>query len=128
MTMITTYRPERTTERIVSACIELARRRRYCDLTMTDLCEASGMSERRIRQAFADCLGTSPMLYLRRVALQAVRHALYENPFERDAVTRAASDFGFTHLSRFAGHYRALFDETPSTTLARARQSALVAV
>ena len=36
-----------------------------------------------------------------------------------DAVTRAVSDFGFWHLGRFAGQYRALFGEPPSGTVAR---------
>jgi len=35
-------------------------------------------------------------------------------------VTRVATDFGFAHLSRFAGHYRAAFGESPSTTVRRA--------
>ena len=56
-----------------------------------------------------------------RAALREVRRALLDGPFARDPVTRAASDFGFWHLSRFAGQYRALFGESPSETVARAR-------
>ena len=32
-------------------------------------------------------------------------------------MTDVALDIGFEHLGRFAGHYRALFGELPSTTL-----------
>ena len=66
----------------------------------------------------------SPTAYLRVAALLEVRRALTEDPSARDAVTRAASDFGFWHLGRFAGHYRALFGESPSETVARARTRA----
>ena len=58
---------------------------------------------------------------MRLAALREVRRSLIEQPHNRDAVTRAASDFGFWHLSRFAGHYRAVFGESPSETVMRAR-------
>lgn len=32
-------------------------------------------------------------------------------------MTEIAVDLGFDHLGRFAGHYRGLYRETPSTTL-----------
>ena len=90
----------------------------YQSVTLAGLCGAAGVSERRLRQAFYECFGLSPTAYLRIAALNQVRHALVEGPPRRDAVTRAASEFGFWHLSRFAGQYRALFGESPSTTLA----------
>ena len=79
------------------------------------------------------CFGTTGPRRLQRLprrvtdSLPASRGAprgaaeLLDAPAMRDAVTRAASDFGFWHLGRFAGQYRALFGEAPSTTLARAR-------
>ena len=90
----------------------------YQSVTLAGLCGAAGVSERRVRQAFYDCFGMSPTAYLRIAALNEVRRELVEGPPMHDAVTRAASDFGFWHLSRFAGQYRALFGESPSTTLA----------
>jgi AraC-like DNA-binding protein len=63
----------------------------------------------------------SPTAFLRFAALCEVRRALLDDPFARDPISRAASDFGFWHLSRFAGHYRALFGESPSDTVANAR-------
>ncbi len=104
--------------RVVRACEEFAAARRYQSVTLAALCGAAGVSERRLRQAFYECFGMSPTAYLRIAALNEVRHALIEGAPRRDAVTRAASDFGFWHLSRFAGQYRALFGESPSTTLA----------
>jgi AraC-like DNA-binding protein len=59
----------------------------------------------------------SPTAYLRVAALNAVRRDLVEGPRLRDAVSHAATDWGFWHLSRFAAQYRALFGESPRHTL-----------
>ena len=105
--------------RVVRACEDHAARARYQGVTLADLCVASGASERWVRHAFHDCYGMSPTSYLRVIALHEVRHALLHGSPGHDTVGRAASDFGFWHLSRFAAQYRALFGESPSTTLGR---------
>jgi AraC-like DNA-binding protein len=110
--------------RIARACEDHAARARYHGVTLADLCVAAGASERRVRLAFYDCYGMSPTAYLRVAALHEVRRALMEGPPVRDAVSRAACDFGFWHLSRFAGQYRALFGESPSATLDRRSHAA----
>lgn len=113
----------RNSVRIARACEERAAAARYQGLTLADLCAASGVSERRVRQAFYESYGMSPTAYLRVAALYEVRKTLLLGPPTRDAVSRAATDFGFWHLSRFAGQYRALFGESPSATLARRSQA-----
>ena len=110
--------------RIVQACVQYAASVQYQGVTLSDLSAAARVSERRVRDAFNDCHGMSPTTYLRTAALREVRRTLLGGPFGRDPVTRAASDFGFWHLSRFAGQYRALFGESPSETVARARMRA----
>ena len=105
--------------RVVRACEDHAARARYQGVTLADLCVASGASERWVRHAFHDCYGMSPTSYLRVIALHEVRHALLHGLPGYDTVGRAASEFGFWHLSRFAAQYRALFGESPSTTLGR---------
>jgi AraC-like DNA-binding protein len=109
---------------IARACEERAAAARYQGVTLADLCAASEVSERRVRQAFYESYGMSPTAYLRIAALYEVRKALLLGPPTRDAVSRAASDFGFRHLSRFAGQYRALFGESPSATLDQRSQAA----
>ena len=110
--------------RIVRACVQYASSVQYQGVTLSDLSGVAGVSERRVRDAFSEWHGTSPTAYLRAAALREVRRRLLEGPFVRDPVTRAASEFGFWHLSRFAGQYRALFGESPSETVARARTRA----
>jgi len=104
--------------RIVRICEDYAADVSSQGVTLRDLCTASGASERRVRHAFYECYDMSPTAYLRMVALNDVRHELLDQPPERDAVSRAACDHGFWHLSRFAGQYRALFGELPSDTVA----------
>jgi AraC-like DNA-binding protein len=112
------YRSARlTSAKIARACEDYARKWRYQNVTLADLCEASGMSERRVRSAFYECYQMSPTAYLRVTALNAVRRELIEGPYLRGAVSRAATDWGFWHLSRFAAQYRALFGESPIHTL-----------
>ena len=106
-----------TSAKIVRTCEEYARKGRYQDVTLAALCEASGVSERRVRSAFSECYHMSPTAYLRVAALNAVRRELVEGPRLRNAVSHAATDWGFWHLSRFAAQYRALFGESPRHTL-----------
>ncbi|MGO9158459.1 helix-turn-helix domain-containing protein [Mycobacterium sp.] len=106
-----------TSAKIARTCEDYARKWRYQNVTLADLCEASGVSERRVRSAFYECYQMSPTAYLRVAALNAVRRELVEGPRLRDAVSRAATDWGFWHLSRFAAQYRALFGESPRHTL-----------
>ena len=105
--------------RIVHACEATAAEARYQDVTIADLAAASRVSERSVRNAFAKTYGMSPTAYLRVVALGEVRRALSVAPPSTDAVTRAASDYGFWHLGRFASYYRTLFGESPSATFAQ---------
>ena len=106
-----------TSVKIARTCEDYARKWRYQNVTLAALCEASGVSERRVRSAFYECYQMSPTAYLRVTALNAVRRELVEGPQQRGAVSRAASDWGFWHLSRFAAQYRALFGESPRHTL-----------
>lgn len=118
-------RPARSSSRqIVWACVQYAATVQYHCVTLSDLSDSAGVSERRVRRAFSECLDISPTAYLRTAALVEVRRALLEPTTVRNAVTRAATEFGFWHLSRFASQYRAAFGESPSETVARARAAA----
>jgi len=118
-----TTRAHNNSVRIVRACEQYAAEMSYQNVTLADLCRVADSSERRVRRAFYECYNMSPTAFLRIAALNEVRHLLLENHPARDAVSRSASEFGFWHLSRFAGQYRALFGETPSMTLAHETQN-----
>jgi AraC-like DNA-binding protein len=73
----------RTSVKIARACEDYARQGRYQNVTLADLCEASGVSERRVRSAFYECYQMPPTAYLRVTALNAVRRELVEGPHLR---------------------------------------------
>ena len=86
-------------------------------LQISQLCNATGVSERSLRNACHAVCGTSPKRYLTRRRLEAVRDALAQADPEQATVTRIATEFGFFELGRFAGMYSSVFGERPSETL-----------
>jgi AraC-like DNA-binding protein len=114
---------QRSTLEIIEQAEAYARARRYQSVTIAELCDAVGASERRLRYAFTDSYGMSPTAYLRVRALHSARERLSQGDVHQ-TVTQTATDFGFWHLGRFSGQYRTLFGESPSDTLAQARPAA----
>ncbi len=86
-------------------------------ISLSQLCNATGVSERSLRNACYAVCGTSPKRYLVRCRMEAVRRALATARPGDATVTRIATDHGFFELGRFARAYSALFGETPSQTL-----------
>jgi transcriptional regulator GlxA family with amidase domain len=84
---------------------------------MAQLCDATGVSERSVRNACHAVCGMSPKRFLMRQRMEAVRQALVSAGPGRSTVTRIATDHGFFELGRFAATYTALFGERPSETL-----------
>ena len=87
--------------------------------TVPDLCERLHVSRRTLQYAFETVVGTSPVVYLRTLRLNAVRRDLRSG--RAATVQDAAARHGFWSLSQFGSDYRRQFDERPSQTLARAR-------
>lgn len=86
---------------------------------MSELVDASGVSERTLQDAFWRHRGKTPGQFARELRLDRVRRALIEQPGNDDSVTKIALRFGFTHLGRFSRSYADRFGEYPSETLAR---------
>lgn len=87
---------------------------------VADLSLMVGVSERTLRAAFQDVIGTSPKRYAITLRLSAARAALSNADPETTTVTDIATTFGFYELGRFAGRYRHTFGEVPSQTLRHA--------
>jgi AraC-like DNA-binding protein len=86
-------------------------------ISMAQLCDVTGVSERSLRNACHAVCGTSPKRYLTRRRMEAVRRALATAHPGEATVTRIATDYGFFELGRFAATYTSLFGERPSETL-----------
>ena len=89
--------------------------------TVPDLCAAFHVSRRTLQYAFEEVVGSSPVIYLRCLRLNAVRRDIISGTAL--TVQDAAAVQGFWSLSQFASDYRRLFGERPSDTLMRARRS-----
>lgn len=90
------------------------------DISLADIARAAYVTPRAIQLAFRRQLGTTPLAYLRLVRLEQVHQQLRDaRPGDGTSVTRTAVDWGFANPGRFAEHYRAVYGELPSHTLAR---------
>ena len=88
-----------------------------------DLCGATGVSERTLRDAFLEQCGMWPIRYLKLRRVHQARRALRCAAPETTSVKAVAMDNGFWDLGRFAVEYRRLFGESPSATLRAARHA-----
>jgi AraC family ethanolamine operon transcriptional activator len=86
-------------------------------VSIANLCQVVGVSERSLRNAFYDVRGMSPKRCAVRARLVEVRRALSDAHGARGAVTTIATDYGFFELGRFARTYKDVFGESPSATL-----------
>jgi AraC-like DNA-binding protein len=87
-------------------------------VTVSELCEAAGVSWRTLDRAFKEKLGASPKRCISGVRLQGVRGELLKaDPEVR--VTDIANEWGYWHMGDFAMNYRHEFGELPSTTRAK---------
>jgi AraC-like DNA-binding protein len=109
-----------TQGRIVRIAEDYALARGGDRLHMTDLCGATGVSERSLEYAFKAIMGMTPTAYLTRVRLHRVRKALQAAPRASTTVSAEALNNGFWHFGDFSRAYRDSFGELPSETLRRA--------
>jgi AraC family ethanolamine operon transcriptional activator len=84
---------------------------------VTDLCVASGVSERTLEHAFQKVMGMSPVAYLTRLRLHRVRKALRMATHGSTTVSAQALNWGFWHFGDFSRAYKNCFGELPSETL-----------
>jgi TolB-like protein/AraC-like DNA-binding protein len=96
-------------------------RLRLCDrISLADIVEHCGISERTLNDHFRKFVGRSPMRHLRSLRMAAIREALLSGSSPR-LVTELAQQYRFEHFGRFADQYRKQFGELPSATLGRTR-------
>ena len=89
--------------------------------TVSLVAKRLGVSLRTLELGFREYRRSTPAQFLRRMRLEAARTQLLAAE-AATTVTSVALANGFPHLARFAGYYRAAFDEYPSETLNRSRR------
>jgi len=105
----------------IRAAEEYMRAYAHLPLTLGDICQAAGVNVRTLLHTFQKKRGHSPMDFLRRLRMEAVRNALL-HPDLQTSVTREAANWSFLHFGRFAHDYRERYHELPSETLRQARK------
>ena len=91
----------------------------HSSLTLKELCETTGVSERTLQYAFLEGFGLSPQQFIKRVrlceAFKKLRRAKEGDTF----IGEVAEELRLSHPGQFAKDYREFFGELPSETLAR---------
>lgn len=87
-------------------------------ISIADVAAEAGVSVRALQVAFRRYRGTSPKALLKASRLERARARLLSGAPETTVGT-AASQAGYSHLSRFAADYKQRFGETPRDTLRR---------
>ena len=77
----------------------------------------TGVSPRTLEYAFRDCLGISPLQYIKARRLAAARRLLLDAASGETRVSDIAEACGFNHQGHFARDYSSQFLELPSQTL-----------
>jgi AraC-like DNA-binding protein len=85
--------------------------------TAADLATIAGVGVRVLQESFRRHVGMPPLAYLRRLRLDHVHAELSRADPWKVTVGEVAYRWGFTHLGRFAGAYRARYGVSPSQTL-----------
>ena len=110
-------RPQFSRGRVIARTLQLIEANEGQPLFIDDLCRATQVSERTLRNIFHEFFGVGPMRLLKVRQLREIRAALLRADPQRDTVTRIAARFGIWDFSLFARNYKALFGESPSKTL-----------
>ena len=87
---------------------------------MADLCRATGVSERTLRNVFHHHFGVAPHAYLTLTRLSRV-HAAIRRAKPVETISTICADFGIWDCGRFAQHYLQMYGRFPSEDLAERR-------
>lgn len=91
-------------------------------LTMREITEIAGVSERALQIGFRRFLDTTPRAFLEKVRLENAHRDLTGAPGGQ-SVTEVATKWGFMHLGRFSGLYRRSYGVSPSDSLRRSSKA-----
>jgi AraC family transcriptional regulator, ethanolamine operon transcriptional activator len=103
--------------RVIGNAIALMEARQGEPLYVDDLCRATSVSERTLRNVFHEYFGVGPMRLLKARQLLEIRNALLAADPAHDTVAKIAASFGIWDFDLFARNYKALYGESPSETL-----------
>ena len=89
----------------------------HTGIGLTDIAAAIHVTPRTVQYMFNRHLDTTPLTYLRRVRLDHAHRDLAAADPMSDTVTEIAARWGWMHPGRFSVAYKAMYGESPSSTL-----------
>jgi AraC-like DNA-binding protein len=107
--------------RTVKRALDAMHAEPWRQFTVAELASIAGVGVRVLQDAFRRHVGLPPLAYLRRLRLDEVHAELTRSDPWQVSVSEVAYRWGFTHLGRFAGAYRARYGVPPSKTLRGSR-------
>lgn len=102
---------------LISKVLELINDAGAWTMSVPELANEVGVSQRTLLTAFREQLGITPQSYLIAHRLHLARQSLMESATHPITVAAVAAKFGFFDLGRFAGRYLTMFGEHPSETI-----------
>lgn len=87
------------------------------DVSINDIAAAVHLTPRAVQYLFRRQLGTTPTEYVRRIRLHRAHQELLASDRSSTTVSEIAQRWGFAHTGRFAVLYRAVFGQSPHSTL-----------
>jgi AraC-like DNA-binding protein len=87
------------------------------DISVLDLVNNSGVSQRTLEYAFLDRFAITPQQYLNALRLHRVHLQLLSSHQRATTVEEVAQQHGYTQSGHFAQAYRAIYGQLPSRTL-----------
>ena len=110
-------RPRCSRSRVIAKALALIEAHEGEALFVQDLCRATRVSERTLRNVFQEYFDVGPMRLLKVRQLREIRAALLAADASQKTVATIAASFGIWDFSSFTRNYKALYGETPSATL-----------
>ena len=110
-------RPRHSKRDIVRRCKAFLEENEDQPVRLADLVAASQVQERELRSTFNAYFGLPPARFLQLRQYHRIRRALKKADVGTESVTDILLRHGIYEFGRFAGRYRRIFGELPSTTL-----------
>jgi AraC-like DNA-binding protein len=107
---------------VVLEAERIFRERATTGTTVSEVAMELGVSVRSLQAGFREARQTTPSAFLRRARLDAA-HRAFRLADPTISVTDVALTLGFAHMGRFSAAYKAVYAETPVSTLRRGRRS-----
>lgn len=111
------YAPKPALPGLVRLAIDYMEAHAQEPMTVAQVARHVGVSVRALQLGFQTSLGTTPMRQLKLIRLQHARKELLNADPYAVGVTEIARRWGFLHVGRFAGEYKAAFGSSPSEDL-----------